>query len=64
MKLNEKIEYVKLLNELVKKRELVVSDLETGESLSGKDIRIVCMKGDVIHICLDKSIPENKSDKK
>ncbi len=36
--------------------ELVISDSKTEELLSGEDIRIVLIKGDVIHIYLSESI--------
>ncbi len=52
MKRNEKIELVNVLNELVREGELVISNSKTQELLSGEDIRIVHIKGDVIHIYL------------
>ena len=36
------------MNELVNEGEVVVDDSKTGELLSGEDIRIILMKGDVI----------------
>ncbi len=54
MKRNEKIELLNVLNELVRKGELVISDSKTEELLSGEDIRIVHIKGDVIHIYLSE----------
>ncbi|MBO1224882.1 MAG: hypothetical protein JYX80_10695 [Candidatus Scalindua sediminis] len=36
--------------------ELVISGSKTEEVLSGEDIRIVLIKGDVIHIYLSESI--------
>ncbi len=56
MKRNEKIELLNVLNELVREGELVISGSKTEELLSGEDIRIVVMKGDVIHIYLSESI--------
>ncbi len=56
MKRNEKIELLNVLNELVREGELVISDSKTEELLSGEDIRIVLIKGDVIHIYLSESI--------
>ncbi len=56
MKRNEKIELVNVLNELVRDGELVISGSKTEELLSGEDIRIVLIKGDVIHIYLSESI--------
>ncbi len=56
MKRNEKIELLNILNELVREGELVISDSKTQELLSGEDIRIVLIKGDVIHIYLSESI--------
>ncbi len=56
MKRNEKIELLNVLNELVREGELVISDSKTEELLSGDDIRIVLIKGDVIHIYLSESI--------
>jgi hypothetical protein len=56
MKRNEKIELLNILNELVREGELVISDSKTEELLSGEDIRIVLIKGDVIHIYLSESI--------
>ncbi len=64
MEISEKIKILNILNELAREGELVVSDLETEELLSGEDIRIVCMKGDIIHICLSKSISERRTKKK
>ena len=61
MEISEKIKLVNVLNELVMERELVVFDLKTEELLSGEDIRIVCMKGDAIYICLSGSISESKA---
>ncbi len=56
MERNEKIEIVNILNELVREGELVISDSKTEELLSGEDIRIVLIKGDVIHIYLSEAI--------
>ncbi len=56
MKRNEKIELFNVLNELAREGELVISDSKTEELLSGEDIRIVLIKGDVIHIYLSESI--------
>ena len=56
MKRSEKIELVNVLNELVRDGELVISGSKTEELLSGEDIRIVLIKGDVIHIYLSESI--------
>ncbi len=56
MKRSEKIELVNVLNELVRKGELAISNSKTEELLSGEDIRIVLIKGDVIHIYLSESI--------
>ena len=64
MEISEKIDLVNILNELVRKGELAVSDPETEELLSGEDIRIVCMKGEVIHICLSKSISKRRAKEK
>ncbi len=64
MEISERIRLVNILNELVMERELVVFDLETEELLSGEDIRIVCMKGDAIQICLSESISERRAKKK
>ncbi len=55
---------VGFLNNLVDEEELVISDFKTKELLSGEDIRIVCMKGDVIHICLTESISVRREKKK
>ncbi len=56
MKRNEKIELLNVLIELVREGELVISGSKTEELLSGEDIRIVLIKGDVIHIYLSESI--------
>ena len=56
MKRSEKIEVVNVLNELVREGELVISDSKKEELLSGEDIRIVFIEGDVIHIYLSESI--------
>ncbi len=56
MKISEKIKLVIVLNELAREGELVISDFKTEELLSGEDIRIVLIKGDVIHIYLSESI--------
>ncbi len=56
MKRSEKIELSNVLNELVREGDLVISDSKAEELLSGEDIRIVCMKGDVIHIYLSEAI--------
>ncbi len=56
MKRNEKIELVNVLNGLVREGDLVISNSKTQELLSGEDIRIVLIKGDVIHIYLSESI--------
>ncbi|MEE9604128.1 MAG: hypothetical protein V3V70_01030 [Candidatus Scalindua sp.] len=61
--MNEKIELVNVLNELVRKGELAISNSKTEELFSGEDIRIVCMKGDVIHICLSDSISVKREKK-
>ncbi|MFQ5964962.1 MAG: hypothetical protein ACE5KZ_11855 [Candidatus Scalinduaceae bacterium] len=63
MKISEKIKLVNVLNELVRGGELVISDSKTEELLSGEDIRIVCMKGDVIHIYLSESISVRREKK-
>lgn len=63
MEISEKIKLVNVLNKLVRDGELVISNLKTEELFSGEDIRIVHMKGDVIHICLSESIFE-KIEKK
>ncbi len=64
MKMSDKRLFAEILNALAREGELVVSDPETEELLSGEDIRTVCMKGDVIHICLFKSISERRAKKK
>ncbi len=64
MKRNEKIELVNVLNELVREGELVISDSKTEEVLSGEDIRIVFIKGDVIHIYLSESISVRREKKR
>ncbi len=51
------------MNELVNERELVISDSKTEELLSGEDISIVCMKGDVIHICLSEPVSVKREKK-
>ncbi len=56
MKISEKIKLVIVLNELAREGELVISDSKTEELLSGEDIRIVVMKGDVIYIYLSEAI--------
>jgi hypothetical protein len=56
MKISEKMKLVIVLNELAREGELVISDSKTEELLSGEDITIVVMKGDVIHIYLSESI--------
>ncbi len=61
--MNEKIELVNVLNELVREGELVISNSKTEELFSGEDIRIVCMKGDVIHIWLSDSISVGREKK-
>jgi hypothetical protein len=63
MKRNEKIELVNVLNELVREGELVISNSKTQELLSGEDIRIVLIKGDVIHIYLSESISVRREKK-
>ncbi len=63
MKRSEKIELVNVLNELAMERELVISDSKTEELLSGEDIRIVFIKGDVIHIYLSESISVRREKK-
>ncbi len=63
MKRNEKIELVNVLNELVREGELVISDSKTEEVLSGEDIRIVFIKGDVIHIYLSEYISVRREKK-
>ncbi len=64
MKINEKKLLVGFLNNLIDEGELVVSNSETEELLSGEDIRTVCMKGDVIHICLSESISVRREKEK
>ncbi len=64
MKINEKKLLVGFLNNLVDEEELVVSNSKTQELFSGEDIRTVCMKGDVIHICLSESISVRREKKK
>ncbi len=63
MKRSEKLGLVNVLNELAMERELVISDSKTEESLSGEDIRIVFIKGDVIHINLSESIVVRREKK-
>ncbi len=63
MKRNEKIELLNVLNELVREGKLVISDSKTEELLSGEDIRIVLIKGDVIHIYLSESISVRREKK-
>jgi hypothetical protein len=63
MKRNEKIELVNVLNELVREGELVISNSKTQELLSGEDIRIVLIKGNVIHIYLSESISVRREKK-
>ncbi len=63
MKRNEKIELINILNELVREGELAVSNSKTAELFSGEDIRIVCMKGDVILICLSEPISVKREKK-
>ncbi len=55
-KISERRKLVGVLNGLVNEGEIVVDDSKTGELLSGEDIRIILMKGDVIHICLSENI--------
>jgi hypothetical protein len=64
MKRNEKIELLIVLNELVREGELVISGSKTEELLSGEDIRIVLIKGDVIHIYLSESISVKREKNK
>ncbi len=63
MKRSEKIELVNVLNELVRERELVISNSKTQELLSGEDIGIVLIKGDVINIYLSESISVRREKK-
>ncbi len=63
MKINEKIELVNVLNELVREGELVISNSKTQELLSGEDIGIVLIKGDVINIYLSESISVRREKK-
>ena len=63
MERNVKIELVNVLNELVREGELVISDSKTEELLSGEDIRIVLIKGDVIHIYLSEAISVRREKK-
>ena len=63
MERDVKIELVNVLNELVREGELVISDSKTEELLSGEDIRIVLIKGDVIHIYLSESISVRREKK-
>ena len=63
MKRSEKLGLVNVLNELAREGELVISDCKTEESLSGEDIRIVFIKGDVIHIYLSESISVRREKK-
>ena len=56
MKMREKRIFTEILNVLAREGELAVSNSKTEELFSGEDIRIVCMKGDVIHIYLSESI--------
>ncbi len=58
MKTSEKSLFAEILSELAREGELVVSNLETEIFFSGEDIRIVCVEGNVIHICLSKSASE------
>jgi hypothetical protein len=64
VKISEKIKLVIVLNELAREGELVISDSKTEELLSGEDIRIVVMKGDVIYIYLSVpiSVRREKND--
>jgi hypothetical protein len=64
MKRSEKIELINVLNELVREGELVISNSKMEELLSGEDIRIVLMKGDVIYIYLSVpiSVRREKND--
>ncbi len=64
MKRNEKIELLNILNELVREGELVISNSKTEELLSGEDIRIVLIKGDVIHIYLSEPISVRREKKR
>ena len=63
MKMSEKRLFAEILNALAREGELAVSNSKTEELFSGEDIRIVCMKGDVIHICLSKSISVRREKK-
>ncbi len=56
MERNVKVELVNILKELARGEELVISNSETEKLLSGEDISIVLIKGDVIHIYLSESI--------
>ncbi len=48
---------------LVNEGEIVVSDSKTGELFSGEDIRIILLKGDVIHMCLSENIVVRREKK-
>ncbi len=64
MKISEKRLLAEILNALARTGKIPVSNSKTAELFSGEDIRIVCMKGDVIHICLSEPISVKREKNK